>query len=179
MADIVIAPEEERLITETTQRIFQESAPHRGSLIPILQRVQGELGYLPRLAMSRVAEFLDIPPVDVYSVATFYNQFRLSPPGKRQIKVCLGTACHTKGGQIILECWKRRLGIDAGETTPDREFSLDRVACVGACAMAPITVIDDEVQGKISPTRVDGLLLGFKMEKDKQQGSAEETTDES
>lgn len=169
MAEIETAPEEERLIAETAQRLFQDFAPHKGNLIPILQRVQEELGYLPRLAMSQVAGFLHIPAVDVYSVATFYNQFRLTPPGKHQVKVCLGTACHTKGGHIILECWKRRLGINEGETTPDREFSLDRVACVGACAMAPITVVDDEVQGRISPTRVDGILLGFKLEKDKAQ----------
>ncbi|MCL6639687.1 MAG: NAD(P)H-dependent oxidoreductase subunit E, partial [Firmicutes bacterium] len=99
----------------------------RSSLIPVLQRIQEELGYVPREAMLEVAGQLNIPPVDVFSVVTFYNQFRLHPPGKHQVKVCLGTACHMKGGNIILDCWERRLSIKAGETTPDREFSLERV----------------------------------------------------
>ena len=134
--------------------------------MPILQRIQGHLGYLPREAMLEVAEFLGIPEMDVYSVASFYNQFRLSPPGKHSIRVCLGTACHMKGGYIILDAWKRRLDIDRGQTTPDREFDLDSVACVGCCAMAPVSVIDSKVEGKVSPTRVDGILLSYQIERE-------------
>ena len=136
--------------------------------MPILQQIQGRLGYLPREAMLEVAEFLNIPEMDVYSVVTFYNQFRLNPPGKHSVRVCLGTACHMKGGYIILDAWKRRLGIDRAETTPDREFDLDTVACVGCCAMAPVTVIDNEVEGKTSPTRVDGILLSYQIKRDKE-----------
>ena len=118
--------------------------------------------------MLKISEFLGIPEIDIYSVVTFYNQFRLNPPGKHSIRVCMGTACHVGGGTVILDSWRRRLGIDKRETTPDREFDLDTVACVGCCAMAPVTVIDDEVNGKISPTRVDGILLAFEMQKKKE-----------
>jgi len=140
----------------------------RSNLIPILQEAQNRIGHLPHEAMLGIAEFLDIPDIDVYSVVTFYNQFRLNPPGKHSIRVCMGTACHVGGGTVIMDAWKRRLGIDKRQTTPDREFDLDTVACVGCCAMAPVTVVDEEVQGKISPTRVDGILLGFKIQQDKE-----------
>ncbi len=117
--------------------------------------------------MEGIAEFLEIPRVVIYSVVTFYNQFRLNPPGKRSIRVCMGTACHVGGGNIILDAWRRRLGIDRRQTTPDREFDLDTVACVGCCAMAPVVVINEDVHGRVSPTRVDGLLLQFEMERGK------------
>lgn len=150
-----------------TKRILKKFGRKRGNLIPILQGVQGKLGYLPREAMLEIAEFLDIPAIDVYGVVTFYNQFRLNPPGKHSIRVCLGTACHMKGGYIALDAWKRRLEIVSGETTPDREFDLDTVACVGCCTMAPVTVVDDKPQAKVEPTKVDGILLSFKLEKEK------------
>lgn len=139
----------------------------RDNLIPILQEAQQSIGYLPLEVMQGIAEFLEIADIDVYGVATFYNQFRLNPPGKHSIRVCMGTACHVGGGTIILDAWRRRLSIDKRQTTPDREFDLDTVACVGCCAMAPVTVIDEEIQGKISPTRVDGILLSFKMQREK------------
>jgi NADH-quinone oxidoreductase subunit E len=160
--------EEQEAIKQQTKRALRRFGKNRGNLVPILQQIQGRLGYLPREAMLEVAEFLNIPEMDVYSVVTFYNQFRLNPPGKHSVRVCLGTACHMKGGYIILDAWKRRLGIDRGQTTPDREFDLDTLACVGCCAMAPVTVIDNEVEGKISPTRVDGILLSYKLKKDKE-----------
>jgi len=135
--------------------------------LPIMQKVQSKLGYLPQEAMLEIAQFLDIPAIDVYSVATFYNQFRLNPPGKHSVRVCLGTACHCKGGYITLDAWKRRLNIDTGQTSPDREFDLDIVACVGCCAMAPVTVVDDKPEGKVEPTKVDGILLAFEREREK------------
>lgn len=137
----------------------------REKLLPILQEVQGKLGYLPKEAMLQIAVAVDIPEVEVYAVATFYNQFRLNPPGKHQIKVCMGTACHMTGGQIIMDSFERRLEINEGETTPDREFSLERVACVGCCALAPVVVVDEKVESKVRPTRVDGILLEFEMQK--------------
>ena len=148
-------------------KVLKRFKRKRENLVPILQKVQDELGYLPREAQIEVAEYLKIPEVDVYGVVTFYNQFRLKPPGKHSIRVCLGTACHMKGGYILLDAWKRRLKIDRGETTPDREFDLDTVACVGCCAMAPVNVIDKKAEGRISPTRVDGILLAYKLEKEK------------
>jgi NADH-quinone oxidoreductase subunit E len=144
------------------QSILNRYGRRRENLIPMLQTVQGKLGYLPAAAMQEIARHLDIPAVDVYGVATFYNQFRLTPPGKHSVRVCLGTACHMKGGYITLDAWQRRLGIDRGGTTADREYDLDTVACVGCCAMAPVTVVDNEPQAKVDPTRVDGILLSLK-----------------
>jgi len=155
-------------IRETGQ-ILKKFGRKRGNLIPILQKVQGKLGYLPREAMLEIAGFLKIPAIDVYGVVTFYNQFRLNPPGKHSVRVCLGTACHMKGGYITLDAWKRRLCIDSGETTPDREFDLDTVACVGCCTMAPVTVVDDEPHGQVEPTKVDGILLLFKLEREREE----------
>ena len=159
--------EEQERIRRDTRTALKRFGRARGNLVPILLRVQSRLGYIPREAMIEVAEHLKLAPMDVFGVATFYNQFRLNPPGKHPVRVCLGTACHMKGGYIVLDAWKRRLGIDQGETTPDREFDLDTVACVGCCTMAPVTVVDDEVEAKVSPTRVDGILLAYQLEKEK------------
>lgn len=120
----------------------------------------------------KVAKFTRIPESSLYGVATFYNQFRFSPLGKHPLKVCMGTACHMKGGQLISEAWERDLGIKVGETTPDGEFSIERVACVGCCAMAPVTVIEEEVHGKVTPTRVRGLVESFKRERDKEDDTS-------
>jgi NADH-quinone oxidoreductase subunit E len=162
-----VKTEEKTKIRERTRRILKRLSRKRGNLIPILQKVQHGLGYLPREAMLEVARFLDIPEIDVYGVVTFYNQFRLNPPGRHSIRVCLGTACHMKGGYIALDAWKRRLKIDRGQTTPDREFDLDTVACVGCCVMAPVTVVDDKPEAKVEPTKVDGILLSFERERQK------------
>ena len=115
--------------------------------------------------MIEIASYLDIPAIDVYGMTTFYNQIRLTPPGKHSIRVCLGTACHMKGGYITLDAWKRRLEIGPGETTADREFDLDTLACVGCCTMAPVTVVDEKPQGEVEPTKVDGILLAFEIER--------------
>jgi NADH-quinone oxidoreductase subunit E len=121
--------------------------------------------------MREISRSLDIPDIDVYSVVTFYNQFRLNPPGRHSIRVCLGTACHMKGGHITLDAWKRRLGIASGETTPDREFDLDAVACVGCCSMAPVTVVDDIPKANVKPKGVDDILHLFELEKSREKGS--------
>jgi NADH-quinone oxidoreductase subunit E len=160
---------EEAETKEKTRAIVEGMGSRRENLIPILQRIQEELGYLPTDSMLEVARVLDIPEIDVYSVATFYNQFRLTPPGKHSIRVCMGTACHVKGGHITLEAWQRRLKIGPGETTPDREFDLDTVACVGCCAMAPVTVVDKKVEAKANPTRVDGILLSYQLQKEQEE----------
>jgi len=162
------ALEEGGEIRQATRRMLRRFGRKRDNLIPILQEVQGKLGYLPSEAMLEIAKFLGIPEMDVYSVVTFYNQFRLNPPGRHSVRVCLGTACHMKGGYIALDAWKRRLGIGPGETTGDREFDLDTVACVGCCTMAPVTVVDGKPEAKADPTRVDGLLLSFGHESQKE-----------
>ncbi len=154
-------PEQAQVIWET-RHILKGFGKKRGNLIPVLQEVQRRLGYLPQEAMLEISHMLGIPAIDIYSVVTFYNQFRLNPPGKHSIRVCLGTACHMKGGYITLDAWKRRLGIKRGETTPDREFDLDTVDCVGCCTMAPVSVVDHEPRAWVDARRVDDILFGFK-----------------
>ena len=138
----------------------------RNQLIPILQMVQGTIAYLPATALRIVAAHLDIAVAEVYGVATFYNQFRFTPPGKYPFKICLGTACHVKGGEIILENVERKLDIKDGETTPDREFSVERVACVGCCALAPVAMIGETIHGNMAPSKVEGLFTRIAVEKE-------------
>lgn len=141
----------------------------RSRLIPALQLIQTRLTYLPPEAIRMVAEHLNISSSEVYGVATFYNQFRFNPPGRHAVKVCLGTACHVKGGDIILENFERKLEIKEGQTTPDREFSIDRVACVGCCALAPVTIVGEMVHGHMQPSKVEGLILRARIEKEKRE----------
>lgn len=152
---------EKEIISNELQDIVDEFQSKPENLIPILQKVQAKLGYLPLPAMEKIAQALNIPAVDVFGPATFYNQFRLNPPGEHQIKVCMGTACYMAGGNIAMESFERRLNIKEGETSPDRKYSLERVACVGCCAMAPVVVVDDKVERSVTPTRVDGIILSF------------------
>lgn len=161
--------EEEKDALKYVALKLETSEKHRGNLIPILQMVQNNLAYLPSEALKTVAEHLGILESEVYGVATFYNQFRFHPPGKHPIKVCLGTACHVKAGDIILENFERKLEISDGETTPDREFSIDRVACVGCCALAPVAIIDETVHGHMAPSKVEGLLLRIKLQEEMEE----------
>lgn len=147
--------------------ILEDFGSDRENLIPILQRIQKSQGYISREAMGLVGRHLGISTSDVFGVATFYNQFRFHPPGRFQIKVCLGTACHVVGGDIILENFERKLKIEEGQTTPDREFSIERVACVGCCALAPVAVINEETHGHMAPSKVEGLILGVQIEKER------------
>ncbi|MGB4125588.1 MAG: NADH-quinone oxidoreductase subunit NuoE [Dethiobacteria bacterium] len=165
---------EEELIRTSVAGVLHDHEAARENLIPILLQVQEELGYLPALAMEQIAAALQVPAVDIYGLATFYNQFRLHPPGKHQVKVCMGTACYMVGGRIALECFERRLEISEGETTPDRKFSLERVACVGCCTMAPVVVVDKQVEGRVTPTRVDGILLSYETEDQTETAAAEQ-----
>ena len=160
---------EEADIRQQTAEVLKSHPRERGRLISILQAIQARFGYLPRESMLEAAHFLDIADSEVYSVATFYNQFRFTPPGRHQIKVCLGTACQIKGGQMVLESWERETGIEEGQTTADGEFSLERVACVGCCAMAPVTVVNEQVEGRVTPTRVKGVLLAVRLEREKDE----------
>lgn len=129
-----------------------------GDLIPILQEAQERFGYLPEEAMQGIAKFLRLPESNVFGAATFYAQFKFTPTGKRIVKVCRGTACHVKGGERILESVQRELGIQPGQATEDLEYSLEAVACIGACALAPVMMIDNEVQRKMTPKMVAELF---------------------
>jgi NADH-quinone oxidoreductase subunit E len=152
---------EREQIVACVEEVLKEKEKTTENLIPILQNVQSRLGYLPALAMEMIAADLQVPAADVYGLATFYNQFRLNPPGKHQVKVCMGTACYMVGGKITLESFERRMEIKEGETSLDRLYSLERVACVGCCTMAPVVVVDEVVEGKVTPTRVDGIMLAL------------------
>ena len=160
---------EEKSLLEQIKADLVEIGNYRSKLIPILQWVQQKFAYLPGEAIHLVADHLDISSSEVYGVATFYNQFRFNPPGKNPVKVCLGTACHVKGGDIILENFERKLEIKEGQTTPDREFSVDRVACVGCCALAPVVVLGETVHGHMQPSKVEGLVLRTRIEKEMQE----------
>jgi len=127
-------------------------------LIPILQRVQAAFGYLPPDSLRQISRRLKISENEIYGVATFFTQFRFTKPGNHIIRVCLGTACHVRGGEQLLAVLQRRLGIQTGETTPDGEYQLERVACLGCCALAPVLVIDDKVHSQMSVLGIQGLL---------------------
>lgn len=127
-------------------------------LIPILQKVQEEFGYLPENAMLEVARFTRVPESRVYAVATFYAQFRFTPIGKNHVMVCRGTACHVRGAPRILEAIEKQLGIKEGETTPDMGYSLETVACIGACGLSPCIMINKKVKAKLTPKKIAELF---------------------
>ncbi len=135
-------------------------------LIPILQRIQAEFGYLPEEAINRVAEFCRVAESKVFGIASFYAQFRFAPLGKTQVTTCRGTACHVRGAPQILDEVKRQLGIEEGETTPDLEYSLETVACIGCCALAPCLTINGKVEAKVTPKRVKELFAAKKKEEE-------------
>ena len=127
-------------------------------LIPVLQRVQAVHGYLSQDSIRAISRWLKISENEIYGVASFFAQFRFTRPGDRTIKVCLGTACHVKGGEQILEVFKRRLGVGPGEATADGRYQLERVACLGCCALAPVLAIDETVFGQTSVLKVQEML---------------------
>ena len=129
-----------------------------GALMPVLHDAQNIYGYLPAEVQTVIAEELNVPLAEVYGVATFYSQFSLTPKGKHQISVCLGTACYVKGSDKILEAIEKELRISCGECTPDKKFSIESCRCVGACGLAPVMIIDGEVYGKLKPDDVAGIL---------------------
>ena len=151
--------------TETRDKLEEIFAGYKGKseeLIPILQKVQEEFRYLPADAMMKVARFLRIPESTVFGVSTFYAQFKLTPLGKKIVKICRGTACHVRGGEKILEETEKQLGVKAGEVTEDLEWTLETIACFGACALAPVMVIDKDVHGRMVTNKVKDVLTGTK-----------------
>lgn len=143
--------------TELTQ-VLDTYSGSEDELISILQDVQERFGYLPKDAMLRVSKFLSIPESRVYAVASFYAQFRFTSMGKNTVMVCRGTACHVKGAPRILDEFKRELGVDENETTEDKEYTLETVACLGCCALAPCAMINDEVAANLTPQKVKTLF---------------------
>jgi NADH-quinone oxidoreductase subunit E len=145
-------------------RLLPVLEPYRGhkeALIPVLQKVQGELGYLPEEAVTEIAHFLGISRSEIYGVASFYAQFRFEKQGEHTVKVCQGTACHVRGSRRILEAVMQQLGIQPGGTTEDYKFSLERVACFGSCALAPVMVVDKKVYGRMNTTKAREILAQY------------------
>jgi NADH-quinone oxidoreductase subunit E len=154
LCDTQLSEEDKAILDEIlAQHPLQES-----SLIPVLQETQARLGYLPRPAMEYLAKALKVPFARVYGVASFYAQFHLQPRGRHIIRVCQGTACHVRGAKEVLNAFEDELGIPAGNTTEDLEYTLEVVACIGACGLAPTIMIDDETYGRLTPRDVRKLL---------------------
>ena len=141
--------------------VIEKYSGHKGATIPVLHEAQNIYGYLPLEVQEMIADGLNVPLAEVYGIVTFYAQFSLNPKGKYQIGVCLGTACYVKGAGDILEKFKERLGIDVGECTPDGKFSLDATRCIGACGLAPVLSVNDEVYGKLTVDDVDRILKEY------------------
>jgi NADH-quinone oxidoreductase subunit E len=159
-----VQTKQEDQLTDRLIEVFSSFSTERRNLIPLLQEVQKRLSYLPREAMLAIAHFFGIPEVEVYGVATFYNQFRLAPLGKHHIRVCMGTACHLAGGKLVLEALERDLDIKVGKTTQNREFSLERVACGGCGMRAPVVLIGEDVHPKMTPFKAEEALIPYRHE---------------
>lgn len=143
------------------RQFIEEHKDMPGALMPVLQKAQGIYGYLPREVQQIIADGLNVSTSEVYGVATFYSQFSLTPKGEHKISVCLGTACYVKGADKVLAEIEKKLGIKSGECTPDGRFSIDSCRCVGACGLAPVVMIDEEVYGKLTPDDIDSILAKY------------------
>jgi NADH-quinone oxidoreductase E subunit len=152
----------EKIDREKFDSILNDYRDQKWALIPLLQRVQGEFGYIPPETIEPIAKTLHLFPSEVQGVITFYAQFSLKPKGKYVVRVCRGTACHVKGGKTILRLVKQYLNIDEGENTEDLKFSLETVACLGACALSPVMMVNKNYFGKMNPKRVELVLNQFK-----------------
>lgn len=149
---------------EPFETVLSEFKGEESDLIPILQRLQDAYGYLPEDIIRRLAERTGIFITRIMGVATFYSQFKLKPAGKHTIKICFGTACHVIGAETIAEALCDELGIALGETTEDGEFTLESVACLGCCSLAPVITIDDEAYGRLTPAKAREVIRSFKKE---------------
>jgi NADH-quinone oxidoreductase subunit E len=151
--------ESHRLVIDRVFEKYRDQNPVQSALIPILQGIQSELGYIPEEALERVSQLLELPTSHVYGVTTFYHQFRLIPRGRHMITVCRGTACHVKGSLEVNELIMNELGItEKSDTSKDGVFTLQQVRCVGACGLAPVIKVDDEFYGNVDPAKVRRIL---------------------
>ncbi|MCK4469219.1 MAG: NADH-quinone oxidoreductase subunit NuoE [Desulfobacterales bacterium] len=145
----------------TIKDIIKPYQDEKGSLIPILQAVQEKTGFISEEAISTIALKLKMSEHEIYGVATFYTQFRYTKPGDHMVKVCLGTACHVRGGDQLLERTETILNIKPGQTTPDSAFSLERVACMGCCALAPVIVVDDKIYPNVTTPKIEKIISKY------------------
>jgi len=142
-------------------RFLAEHAGKPNMVIPALQHAQALFDYVPQVAIARIGEALRVPQAKVYGVATFYAQFRLQPSGRHTVKVCTGTACHVRGADSVLKAWADALGIKPGQTTADGAITLERVACLGACGLAPAAMVDAKTHGRLTPAKVKQVLTAI------------------
>ena len=147
---------------EKLREIVNSHRDIKGSLIPILHEVQDLFGYIPHSAQEFIAGELKIPMTDIYSVITFYSRFTLAPKGKYGIYVCMGTACYVKGAENVLAAVKESLGINLKQTTGDGLFSIEETRCLGACGLAPVMMVNEDVYARMTPEQVDGILLKYR-----------------
>ncbi len=139
-------------------KVICEHDKKKGLLIPILHRIQEDYGYLPGEALERLSRKLELPLAEIYSVASFYQQFHFSPRGRKIVRVCMGTACHVRGASKVLEVLQERFNVGVGETTEDLAMTLETVGCVGCCGLAPVATVNDEVVGEIGPKKIEDLI---------------------
>ena len=142
--------------------VIESHKGQEGAVIPVLHEAQAIYGYLPIEVQEMISEGLDVPLAEIYGIVTFYTQFSINPKGKYQIGVCLGTACYVKGSGDILEKCKEILGIDVGECTPDGLFSIDATRCIGACGLAPVLTVNDDVYGRLVVDDVEGIIAKYR-----------------
>ena len=154
-------PEDLQRVQEIMAQVRQEFSGTREELIPMLQKFQNHLGFIPESGLEEIARFTRTPAASVYGAATFYEQFRLHPAGRHIVKVCRGTACHVKGAERILNEIETRFGMSPGQTSSDQMFTLETVACFGSCAIAPLVVVDDSVKGRMNPTKTREVMEGI------------------
>lgn len=152
----------ENHIDEKMEKILEKYEKDKSNLIQILNEVQENYGYIPKHAQLAISEYLKLTMAEIYGVITFYSRFSLKPKGKYNVAVCLGTACYVKGSEKILDKLKEKLGIDVGETTPDGKFSIEATRCIGACGLAPVFTVNDEVYGKATPELLDKVIDEYK-----------------
>lgn len=147
---------------EPALTIIEKENTYKGSLIGILQKIQTDYGYLHKDILNIIARRLDIPVAKIIGVSSFYSQFRFEPIGKYVIKVCDGTACHISGGTKLSDVLKENLGIQEGETTKDKLFTLERVACLGCCSLAPVIMVEDTAYGRLTPNKIKKIINNYR-----------------
>ena len=152
------AQEATEALASQINEVLESHQGEKADLIPILQGVQQKLGYLPEEGLKQIARYINIPESTIFGVATFYAQFKLVPTGRNIIRVCRGTGCYVRGAPRILDVLETELGVKAGETTPDMEYTLETVACFGSCALAPVMVVNDRVYGRMTTDKVKKMF---------------------
>lgn len=152
----LVNPKEEKL-----DQVIARYKTEKGALIPVLQQAQAIYGYLPEHVLKRISHALKIPIAKIYGVVTFYAQFRLAPMGRNVVSICLGTACHVRGGAKVLDTIEKQLTVKDGETTEDGRYTLEIVNCMGACGLAPVIAVNGEVHGRLTPEQVPGILAKY------------------